>query len=459
MNTRQVILALAFLLAATCDLVPTHSLAAQTQRVVQGGDGEGRRLGLGLNPQEHRVMLVEPGSLAEQAGLRVYDDVLSVNGRTMAEHGAALGELLGSSEPLVFVVQRGDERLTLTIGEAARSPFEEVALELADVLEARYLFPDRALQYAEALRANVRASHYESVGDPAAFAQRLTEELNAVAEDRHLRVSAPGAPTPGRSMVRRPAGDGAATPDVEAGGRQLRRGPGSPADAMADPVPESGWLTDEIAFMRIGLMPPDDELKAWAADFMEEHAAAKALVLDLRMCRGGTVDMMNGFLPYLYREETHLLNMDMRPGAAPEVAQGLDAAPELRRVDAGDDMMRWQHTVVPSASANNPDIPVYVLTGFTGSACEHLTMALKATGRATVVGGRTGGAGHFATMVELSGGYTLMLPIGRTYDPRTGAGWELVGIEPDVPVDPSVAEARALEMFNEAERRPGHDRF
>jgi C-terminal processing protease CtpA/Prc len=62
-------------------------------------------------------------------------------------------------------------------------------------------------------------------------------------------------------------------------------------------------------------------------------------------------------------------------------------------------------------------------------------------------------------MVELSGGYTLMLPIGRTYDPRTGAGWELVGIEPDVPVDPSVAEARALEMFNEAERRPGHDRF
>ena len=110
---------------------------------------------------------------------------------------------------------------------------------------------------------------------------------------------------------------------------------------------------------------------------------------------------------------------------------------------------------MPSQTHNRPDMPVYVLTGFTGSACEHLTMALKATGRATVIGGRTGGAGHYSTIVELPGDYSLMLPIGRTYDPRTGEGWEIVGIEPDIAVDPEMAEARALELYAEGKRGGG----
>jgi C-terminal processing protease CtpA/Prc len=436
---------------------------------------------MGFNPQEEppRIMMVEPGSLAEQAGLRAYDVVVSLNGLSLAEHGSALGALMRGSEPLVFVVQRGDESLTLTIGspQAPRSDrepvvreyeqvvpeyeqealeYEQVALELAHVLEARYLFPDRGVQYAEALRTNVTAGRYASSAEPMAFARQVTTELNALAEDRHLVVRAPGAPAPGRQVIRQGPDGGSPSEGERPGGRQMvRRVPGGPGAVMPEAVTESGWLNDEVAFMRIGLMPQSEELKAWAAAFMEEHAAAEALILDLRMCRGGTIDMMNGFLPYLYEEETHLLTMDTRPGAAPGVEERFDELPELRRAETDEDVLRWHHTIVPSATANKPDMPVYVLTGFTGSACEHLTMALKATGRATVVGRRTGGAGHYSTLVTLHGGYSLMLPIGRTYDPRTGVGWELLGIEPDVAVDPSVAEARALELFEEAKRRRG----
>ena len=55
----------------------------------------------------------------------------------------------------------------------------------------------------------------------------------------------------------------------------------------------------------------------------------------------------------------------------------------------------------------------------------------------------------------MPGDYSLMLPIGRTYDPRTGGGWEIVGIEPDIAVDPEMAEAGALELYAEVKRGDG----
>lgn len=349
----------------------------------------------------------------------------------------------------------------IAVGAAAQAPdseYDAAALRAADLLEARYLFPDRGRQYAELLRRNVEAGRYAQSTGPEAFAQRVTTDLNELAEDRHLRISGPGGPAPGRRVIRRNPGDSSnagaraararGTP-TESPGPAERRDPGG---AMPEPVSESGWLNDEVAFMRIGLMPDDPELQRWAAEFMEEHAAAEALILDLRICRGGTIGMMNAFLPYLYGEETHLVTMDMRIGADEGTTLRFDDLPELRRVDAGQGLARWEHWVTPSDVANKPEMPVYVLTGFTGSACEHLTMALKVTRRATVIGDTTGGAGHFATFVDLPGGYSMMLPIGRTYDPRTGDGWELTGIEPHVRVDPAYAEARALELFESSRR-------
>ena len=439
-----------------------------------------RRLGLGINPQEvvPSVLLVDPGSLADAAGFQVGDVIESVNGRALSEYGSGLGALFGGTEPLRFVVRRGDENLTLRIpgsepsaaggesdapasgsreSEPPNPSFDRdaLALELADVLEARYLFPDRGVRYAELLRSNVRSGAYRELSDPVAFAGQVTRDLNELAEDRHLHFRPPGASTGGR-VVRRSPGEGA--PGARSGAQPgqpsrtvIRRAPGGVGAAMDEPVPESGWLTDDVAFMRIGLMPPDEELKEWAARFMEEHASAAALILDLRMCRGGTVDMMNGFLPYLFGRETHLVTMETRAGAADEVTRDFDEQPELKRAEGEEGVLRWHHTVTPSRTANKPDMPVYVLTGRTGSACEHLTMALQSTGRATVIGARTAGAGHYSTLVDFPAGFTLMLPIGRTYDPRTGMGWELTGIEPDIDIDPNQAESRALELI--AERR------
>jgi C-terminal processing protease CtpA/Prc len=90
---------------------------------------------------------------------------------------------------------------------------------------------------------------------------------------------------------------------------------------------------------------------------------------------------------------------------------------------------------------------VFVLTsGFSASAAEHFVLALKHTGRATIVGRTTYGANHFGGDQDLGGGFTAFIPVGRAYDPKTGKDWEGVGITPDIDVAPEEALIKALTL-------------
>jgi C-terminal processing protease CtpA/Prc len=85
-----------------------------------------------------------------------------------------------------------------------------------------------------------------------------------------------------------------------------------------------------------------------------------------------------------------------------------------------------------------------VLTDVTASACEHLSYALKLSGRAKLIGGNTRGAGHFGGLRGFGGRFEVFVPVGRTYDIASGKDWETTGITPDVAVAPQQALAAAL---------------
>jgi C-terminal processing protease CtpA/Prc len=415
-----------------------HSAAAPAEDQVVEGNPPRRRYGIGMAPprggeQFITVLRVTEGDLAAEAGLRVDDRITQVNGRPVSELGAEAFVAAMRGSPLTLVVDRAGETLSfeMTLGETAAEPetaapppspeqvaaYNEAARQLADLLEQRYLFPDVGTAYAEMLRANAAADRYAVVPGPDAFAERLSAELAAVSPDNHLRVLPRSRGVPGLSP--------------------------SDTDPTSLGVRESGWLEEKIAFVRISMMPDSPAAQEWGDAFMREHADADALILDLRRCLGGTVGMMNGFLPYLYDEPTHLLTMDMRPGADRETAEWFDDIRELRRAETDGSVDRWEHWIEPSENAR-PELPVFVLTDLTASACEHLAAALAATDRATLIGATTRGAGHFVAFHEFGGGYSVVLPIGRTWDPETGQGWEGVGIKPDVEIDPAEAEAEAL---------------
>jgi C-terminal processing protease CtpA/Prc len=73
-----------------------------------------------------------------------------------------------------------------------------------------------------------------------------------------------------------------------------------------------------------------------------------------------------------------------------------------------------------------------------------MTLALKHTHRATIVGEPTAGADHYGGEEKIGDRFSAFIPVGRSSDPNTGKDWEGVGIEPDVAVPAEQALTEAL---------------
>ena len=309
----------------------------------------------------------------------------------------------------------------------AKAPFvraeaEAVVGQLATLLEENFVFPDKARAYAAKLRARLAAGAYASFRDADAFADAVTADLQAVHSDRHLRV---------------------VPPRQEASGKVVRRGP--PPDFKF--ISKSGWLADGVAYIRFEAFPGSEPVLAELRSFIARHKDARTLIIDARSHRGGGLAEMDVLFPILFAEETVLVGMDTRE--AVDKREGTpDNEPGLRRVAGPAGVVRREHYVVPAAAASGlRSAKVYLLTSNrSASAAEHLALSLKRTGRATLIGETTRGAGHYGDVNALPHGFEVFIPVGRTFDPDTNEGWETVGVKPhvEVPADKALDEALKL---------------
>jgi hypothetical protein len=313
-----------------------------------------------------------------------------------------------------------------------------VATQLAAQLETTYVFPDIARRYAESLRAKAGGGAYDEVGTRGALAERLTADLRAVSPDNHLRVLAgrpgPGGPGPRRVVVRA-GGDGSA------GAAQPRPAP----MARPEAVEQARWVAPGVAFVRLNLFPGSPEVVEAARKFMTDHSEAKTIIFDIRTHRGGGLAEMDAMFPYLFAKPTTLVTMDTRASVDRERGNPAGDA-MLRKVPTKEDVVRREHYVTPHASEKRLfGAKVFVLTSnFTGSAAEHFALSLKRTKRATLIGEATGGAGHYGGFQPVGEHFSVFIPVGRTFDPDTGKGWETVGVPPDIAVPAERALYEAL---------------
>ena len=82
-----------------------------------------------------------------------------------------------------------------------RSEKQAVVARAGDLLDEYYVFPDRAALAKARIAQALAAGDYDGIADPAAFAARLTADLQSVTHDRHMRVFARvGSPPPRRRM-------------------------------------------------------------------------------------------------------------------------------------------------------------------------------------------------------------------------------------------------------------------
>ena len=236
----------------------------------------------------------------------------------------------------------------------------------------------------------------------------------------------------------------------------------APADQLADHfdrmrVGDRGAVLawqDDIAILTVNTMMGADTIERIDAAYTEIATRhARALVIDLRNNEGGAFAVQ----PLVAHALSQPLDAGVFVGRA--WLSRHDAAPAAKQVDALPPWQGWTlkafwndveregtlrirfEPVAPVFAG-----PIYVLTSRrTASAAELAADALKASGRATIVGEATAGRMLSQRMYDVPGGLQLSLPIAD-YHSRNGGRIEGKGVQPDIAVSADEAMTRAIAL-------------
>jgi hypothetical protein len=276
-------------------------------------------------------------------------------------------------------------------------------------LAESYVYPEKAREMEKAVRARLDKKEYDGITSARLLSETLTDHLQEVSHDKHLRVIYSHDPLP------RPR-----PPSAEE--RQRMRAMQARSNYGFEKVE---CLDGNVGYLELrGFMDADaaGETAAAAMNFLTH---TDALIIDLRQNGGGSPGMVALLCSYLFAgERKHLNDLAWR-------------GPEGERVE------QWW-TLPHVAGRRYLDKDVYVLTSKrTFSAAEEFTYNLQALKRATVVGETTGGGAHPGGPRPIDDHFAIWVPSGRAINPITRTNWEGTGVKPDVevPADQALATA------------------
>jgi hypothetical protein len=295
------------------------------------------------------------------------------------------------------------------------------------VMDTMYVVREVAAQTVARWKKEFKQGAYRELTDPVEFIQRLQADADAVYRNKHFGI----AVLPPFD----PASDGAREVDPRESERalvQMRR--------QNFGFRKVEILPGNIGYIRLDQFAGTDEAAETAIGAMNLLGNVDALIFDLRANPGGDASMIRLLTTYLFKEQQHLIDWYVR--------------------DTEETVQSWTLDVVPGRRLT--EIPVYVLTsGSTASAAEEFTFDLQHLKRATVVGDTTAGAGHTVNTVFIhfpAFRVGMRVPYGNAVDPKTGKGWEGVGVIPDIadPADNALVAAQrdALQRLREKNTSP-----
>ena len=295
-----------------------------------------------------------------------------------------------------------------------------VADKLAGELVKSFVFRDQAEAYAAMLRKNAAAGRYDS-GTRGELAKLMTDDLLAVHKDGHLHLEL------------------ARSPDSESAG--ANRGPRN----LPPMIQAAKTIAPGIGYIRFTAFAGKEDEVAAVRKWLAENRNAKTLIFDLRNHHGGGLKEQDAIFASIFGRETPLVTMALAKSVYDSRGSMFGNVPTLRFAPEGDKMVAT-HIAMPGEATPLRKAKVYLLvSNKTASAAEHFSLAMKSTGRGTLIGEATAGANHFGGPVELNDHFNVWMPVGRTSNVKTGKDWEGYGVAPDIAVDPKLALVTALE--------------
>lgn len=299
--------------------------------------------------------------------------------------------------------QQGFKQPDMAIDAAARTQVIDAVLK---ELNDRYVFPEVAKQMETNIRQRIAGKEYDSITSAEEFAKKLTEDLQSVSKDKHLRVRYSAQAIPVRKRDAEPSADERAEFEnnmkrINFAFEKVERLPGN-----IGYIKFNNFLAPELGA----------ETVAAAMNFVTN---TDALIFDLRENGGGDPEMVALISSYLFGDKpVHLNSLYWREGNKTE------------------DFF----TKPTVAGKKYGDKDVYILTANrTFSAAEEFSNNLKVLKRATIVGETTGGGANPGGVFRIGDHFGVFVPTGRAINPITKTNWEGTGVEPDVKVSKEMA--------------------
>ena len=269
---------------------------------------------------------------------------------------------------------------------------------LTELVGEHYVFPEVGTAVARVLAERRAAGRYAQATDEASLATLVTEDLQTVNGDKHLRLLHSAEEVPDENEESEEMAAMARYAELHCGG-----------------IAAAQRLDGNVGYLELRpiLFPPLIAGQA-ATAAMSLVAPADVLIVDLRRCLGGDPEMVALLCSYLFDESVHLTDIYERAGNRTRQSWTLPFTPG-RRFGAGK--------------------PVYVLTSATTfSGAEEFSYDLQQLGRATIVGERTRGGAHPRQGFRLSPHLQATIPVARSINPVSGTNWEGSGVVPDIEV-------------------------
>jgi hypothetical protein len=309
-------------------------------------------------------------------------------------------------------------------GNAASSAISLTAAQrsaaIADVVKKvtdRYVFPDRVPAIVARLGAGLAAGRYDT-DNPTAFAARVTEDLRAASNDRHMYLNHAPAQFAAASAAR--PGGGEDSPALQAfWQRRARR------DNHG--LTEMKILPGNVRYLRIaGFEWVEDQTGGAYDAAMRFLRDGDAVIIDLRGNGGGSHAAVRYLLSHFMASDQLDITF-LETGKAPIQSRTLEYLP----------------------SGRLKSTPLYVLISKqVGSGAEAFAYDVQQFRLGTLVGATTSGAANNNELTPIAPGFILSCSYGRPVHPVSGSNWEGVGVKPDIATDPEqaleVAQSLAL---------------
>ena len=366
------------------------------------------QVSFGLNARGFDVVSIEKNQP------RHLEYVLKDHNRGQLGYGTLDVNDNGSAASVLAAFPPGAGAADFKIDAAARASAIEGTIAK---LDESYVFPDVAKKMADAVRGRLKRGEYDDVTNGIAFATKLTEHLQDVSHDKHLRVNFFAGNLP-------PAPAASSTPSPDEVARYRRQ-----MESINCGFVKAEQLANNVGYLKFNMFADPEVCGPTASAAMNFLANVDALVIDLRDNGGGDPAMVAYITSYLFSKRTHLNDL------------------WTRRTNETKEY--WTNTDV-SGKRLADDKPVFVLTSSrTFSGGEEFTNNLKALKRATIVGETTGGGAHPVAGQRINEHFIIGVPFARAINPITKTNWEGTGVEPDVKVPASDALTTALKLIVE----------